>query len=962
MTRLPLLFAGILIFCCASAQKTSSFVKGRLIDTTSKQSLQQATVSVVNFSDSSLISYTLSDKEGAFEIKDIDPGNYRLVISFNGYETIRKKFSISATQKSIDFGEIKMQKEYKTLSEVVVTDDAPIKINQDTVEFKADAFKTKPNATVEDLLKKVPGMQVDKDGNVKSQGEQIQKVYVDGKEFFGTDPKLATKNLTADMIESVQVFDDMSDQAKFTKIDDGSRQKAINLKLKKDKKKGYFGRVLLGYGSKDRYENNLSANHFNNDKQLSAIGNLNNVNKQGYTFSDIITAMGGFQSPNGGGVKLGGRGLQVKTGGSGGGVASSGITSSASAGINYNNYSSPKLKIGANYFFSNTDNIGDRDIYRQNFFQNDSTTNVSEKYLGNTLNQNNRFNMRLEYQVDSMNSILYTPSFTLQHSESNTTDTSTTQSVTPLQKYLAITGATKNMSERDGQNLNNNLLFRHRFKKTGRTLTVGFSNTYSHSLGNGYYISSNTFYKPDRSIDYYLDQNRNTNQETYTHNNVLSSSYTEPIGKNKILEINYAYTNNQNTSDKKTYDLDPASGKYEILDSLLTNSFKNSFVANRAGFNFRVIKPKYNFQLGTAAQFSTLESDTHFITTGKDSVVKQSYINFFPIANFNYQVNKSKSFRFRYSGRTNQPSLSQLQNVLDQSNPLQWHIGNPNLKQEFANSFGINYNTFNVLTYKYLSANLNFSTTSNKIVNSTDSVTRGIQLIKPVNLNGTFATSSYVTLGLPFKNKKLKGSSLNFTNSVTYNQDVSLLYKQKNIGKTISVTQGAGVNFNIINDKLNFGVNMNVSYYNVRYSVNSSLDDNYFAQTYSADVSYTFFKDFIIASDFDDYVNSGRADGFNESIPLWNASLAKEIFKKKNGEIRFSINDILNQNQSITRTVSDNYIQDTRANVLKRYFLVTFLYNLNRMGGKTRNSSQNIQGAPRMIDRGGMRSMHSPNK
>jgi hypothetical protein len=385
-------------------------------------------------------------------------------------------------------------------------------------------------------------------------------------------------------------------------------------------------------------------------------------------------------------------------------------------------------------------------------------------------------------------------------------------------------------------------------------------------------------------------------------------------------------------------------------------------VANRAGFNFRVVKAKYNFQLGTVAQLSTLESITHLAMTGKDSSMKQTYINLFPIANFNYQVNKSKSFRFRYSGKTNQPSLSQLQNVLDQSNPLQWHIGNPDLKQEFTNTIGINYNTFNILTYKYLSANLNFSTTSNKIVNSTDSVTRGIQLIKPVNLNGTFNTSSYVTLGLPFKNKKLKGSSLNFTNSIAYNQNVSLLYKQKNVGKTVSVTQGAGVNFDLMNDKLNFGVNMNISYYNVRYSVNTSLNDNYFSQTYSADVSYTFFKDFIIATDFDDYVNSGRADGFNQSIPLWNASLAKEIFKKKNGEIKISVNDILNQNQSITRTVSDNYIQDTRSNVLKRYFLVTFLYNLNRMGGKkNKDYSPNTPGAPRMMDRS-MRSMRSSNK
>ncbi len=278
------------------AQQNSGSVKGKLMDTAGKQPLVQATVSAISMKDSSLSNFTLSSKTGQFEIKDLEPGDYKLVVSHTGFETLKKNFSITASQKNVDLGNISISKEFKLLQGVTVTNDAPIIIKDDTVQFKADAFKTKPNATVEDLLKKIPGVQVDKSGNVTAQGEQVQKVYVDGKEFFGTDPKLATKNLTADMVESVQVFDDMSDQAKFTKIDDGSKQKALNIKLKKDRNKGVFGRALVsgGYGNDNggRYEENLSSNKFNVTKRISVLFNANNLNKQGFSFSDIINAMG----------------------------------------------------------------------------------------------------------------------------------------------------------------------------------------------------------------------------------------------------------------------------------------------------------------------------------------------------------------------------------------------------------------------------------------------------------------------------------------------------------------------------------------------------------------------------------------------------------------------------------------------------------------------------------------------
>lgn len=933
MNRIYTLLFILLLPFLSQAQKAPAAIKGIVFDTISKKGLAYATVSVVNAKDSTLVTFTRADSTGAFKLNALDKGKYLLSSSYVGYLPVWKTLTIEKDGDEVNLGNINMT-DIQNAGDVTVTARrAPVTINNDTVEFNTENFKTQPNAVVEDLLKKLPGVTVDNDGTVRVNGQRINRVLVNGKEFFTGDPKIATKNLDADAIDKVQVFDKKSDRAEFTGVDDGQSEKAINLKLKKDRNNALFGKVAAGAGTNERFDAQTNVNKFNGDKQLSMIGMANNTNRQGFSITDVLNFTGELSR----GMRNGG-GITIRTGGgddnglpvTGQGQNQQGVATTIAGGLNFNDTWNKKTDFNSSFMGSNIDLNTNRTTNRKNLLPGNEFDYLSNSNTVRNAKQQ-RINMTIDSKIDTFHSIKFTPQFTTQQTDIRSTSDYVSQDAKGIKLN---SGNTESKSHSDAFNFGGNALFRKRFAKKGRTLSSSVSLSYNDSKQNEDLYTRNTFFAGGVGLKDSTTNQKNR-REAVTRSFGGNLVYTEPIGKKSLLELSAYYNTSVGDSKRSTYDYGQLSGKYDQLNAAQSNDFKSEYNYTGGSASFRTNQKKMSLTVGSSLQTATLYSTNN--TNG--TLIKQNFTDVLPNANVQYRFNSTRTLSINYTTSTTQPNTNQLQPVTVVSDQLNSYTGNPNLKRSYAQSVNLNFFSTNMYTQQNLFAFISASTINNAIVNADILSNNGSRVTMPVNANGNYSVFGQINAGFPLKKIKSR-VDLGVGSNLLHN--ISFLNGAKNGIDNSSIGPNINYNFSVENI-VDITASGRLNFSKVKYTLQPQLNSNYLQQVYGFDMFNYLPWGLVVNNTFNYTINTGRADGFNTKVGFWNASIAKSFLKNKRAEIKFSGFDLLNQNQGVSRNANQNYIEDTRYNVLQRYFLLSFTFSLNKAG-------TNAQG-PRMVVR-----------
>ncbi|MGZ8525400.1 MAG: outer membrane beta-barrel family protein [Chitinophagaceae bacterium] len=913
----------IIIAQVALAQTAS--LKGAVVDNTEHKNLQNTVISLLRAKDSVLVKFARADKAGNFSISNLKEGEYIIMIT---HPYMGDYFDKTEIKPGIvnDLGKINMIPKSKLLAEVIIKSGSPIRIKGDTTVYTADSFKVREGANVEELLRRLPGIQVDKDGKITAMGEKVTKVLVDGEEFFGSDPGIATKNLRADIVKEVEVFDKKSDQAEFTGIDDGVKDKTINLKLKDDKKKGYFGKIEAGGGLKDRYDNSIMLNAFKGKRKIAAYGIMSNTGRTNLDWEDANNYGGGIDGLETGISDDGGMYMSYSGDGEdnywGG---RKGIPRNWNGGLHYNNkFNNNKQSINGGYKFTKVNAPGVTSTFSKIFLPDTSwsTNSVSDNYSSSS---KHAFNFTLETTIDSNNTLKWTTK-----ANENNTLTRTNYYTESLADNLDSINNSRRSSNNKGVNdaITTSLLWRHKFKKVSRTLSINADLNWNRSKNDGLLYSLNNYYR-NGIID-----NRDTIDQQNIRNNEGKSvstkiAYTEPLLKDMYLELSYAFSYNANSNERITNEKD-GSGKYiERIDSL-SNNFEFNRLVNTPGLNFRVNKKKYTYSFGSSVAFS------HFVQKNvtDDLDYNYDYTNFFPRASFTYKLKPSENLRFNYNGSTQAPTLEQLQPIRVNTDPLNIYTGNPGLDQAFRHAFNLNYNSWNALKERNFWGGLNFNITQKAFTQFSTIDSVGRRVYQTVNSDGIYNMNLYSDYGFKIPGTKWRlgfGPNLNINRNIDFVNDAKTHQTVKN--KTDTRSYGMRINISQYEkDKYNFHIGPNFTWNKSKASVNSSANADYWQISGWAGGNLTLPHKFELGTDINYQVRK-KDPRFpaNNNFTTWNANVIKRVLKNEL-EFKFGVYDILNQNRGYNRSFNSYSFTESYYNTLKRYWLFTVTWHISKNG------------------------------
>ncbi|MCP2044495.1 outer membrane beta-barrel protein [Pontibacter sp. HSC-36F09] len=914
----------LLIMLIGFSQVYAQTVSGTVQSATDKSGLPGASVVMKRVASEAILT-TSTDVQGAFRFERVPSGNYTLEIRYLGYDLLSRPVQVA--QAPVNLGVLSMQEQNTRLGEVQIIGRAPLGEQKgDTSQFNAKAFKTAPDASAEDLVTKMPGVQI-QDGRIQAQGEEVRQVMIDGKRYTGEDVTSAMRNISSDMIENVQVFDAQSDQAAFSGFEDGNRLKTINFITRKDRRQGYTGKISAGYGTDERYMAGAAINYFNNDRRITVTGLTNNINMFDFSIGE---------TPGGG--------MRGRRGGWGGGTPT-GIINTNNFGVNYQDKWGKKMDVSANYNYTNRDIVNDQYRFRD-FVSDEAGLQYTEDSNNRDREDGHRLNMRLQYNINENNRLLVTPSLRLQNDESFTGRNAQTFDLNgTLSESL-----NRASSDNTTFSFNNNILYSKRFGDSGRILTTNFNTSINNVEGDGFqYEQTQNFENSDNNV--LRDQFIRLDRKNFSWSG--STNYSQRLGEKSRWQLEYSIGNQMRDSDRRTYDYVETAGEYANFNMPLSSSFKSDYLSQSVGPSYQYRNDKARLQVNARYEYATLDTDSQFPVDL--SPLKRTFSNFLPSAEYEFKFSQSQNLTLNLRTNTNAPSVEQLQEVLDISNPLQARIGNADLEQDYQTRFNARYRNFNAETNRVFFIGMFGTMTNNYVANSvyTTSAPEGIaegyefrpgaRLSRPENMDGYYNVRSFFNYGQPLN---FISSNFNVNGSVGYSRIPGKIDGEVNYANNTNLGAGFNISSNI-SEKIDFTVSTFSSYNIVNNTLRTTQNNNFFNQNTSVRYNWILWKDLVYRTELNHQYNSGLSAGVDNSFLLWNMSLGKKIFKDKQGEISLSVNDLMNQNVSIRRNITESYVEDVQSTVLQRFFMLTFSYNIRSFKGAP-TPEENMQRGPGM--------------